>query len=659
MISRFVLCCLPATIAFGCSNGPSGPGRTPDYDYGYGGAYPDDFGSGGFQPEAFPAPLPDPAPTDARPVVTAATPPPPVSGGTLLITHDGKRAVVADPDRDRVSIVGLPEKAVLSTVTLERGDEPGRVVEDDAGRAHVLLRRGGAIASIDIEQGVLVRRNGVCGAPRGIAFDSAAKALHVACASGDVVTLPVDGGEPIRRLMLEPDLRDVVVTADGLLVTRFKTANLIRVDAAGNVIGNVYASGVLRTGDLGNERVEPAVAWRTLVSPTGEIKVLHQYDLAEPIDISTTPTQSTISQPQPYGAPPGGCGGLTQPAVSTLDGDGLVMGMPISAPILAVDAAISYDGEWLALAHAGTPDPAPPLGGHNTLGQVSIVASKDAAGQSTATPCARPTFILNVPGQTTAVAFNPATDTDAKEEGTWIAAQTREPASLVLFGDPFGERVHTITLGGDSVLDTGHEIFHRDTGAGIACASCHAEGAEDGRVWKFTPIGDRRTQSLNVGLPGTEPFHWDGDVADLPSLVELVFVHRMGGPHEDPSRVAALASWLGTLTPPTRMVGAASPEAVRGRALFESKDVGCSDCHAGAKLTNNQNANVGTTPEGHFLQIPSLVGVGFRAPYLHNGCAATLRDRFDPACGGGDKHGKTSQLSEDEIGDLVSYLRSL
>jgi hypothetical protein len=44
---------------------------------------------------------------------------------------------------------------------------------------------------------------------------------------------------------------------------------------------------------------------------------------------------------------------------------------------------------------------------------------------------------------------------------------------------------------------------------------------------------------------------------------------------------------------------------------------------------------------------------------MHNGCAKTLTERFDPACGGGDAHGKTSQLGTDQIGDLVVYLSSL
>ena len=62
-----------------------------------------------------------------------------------------------------------------------------------------------------------------------------------------------------------------------------------------------------------------------------------------------------------------------------------------------------------------------------------------------------------------------------------------------------------------SRADTGHLIFHANAGGGLACASCHAEGNDDGRVWNFTCEGPRRTQSLHVGLRGTEPFHWSGD----------------------------------------------------------------------------------------------------------------------------------------------------
>ncbi len=115
----------------------------------------------------------------ATDVVSAAKPPPPISGGTLVVS--GKTAVATDPDRDRVSIINLTTKKVTATVALKDGDEPGRVVVDAAGRAHVALRAGGAVATIDLESGKLVDRSAVCAAPRGIAFDAAHGDLVVAC----------------------------------------------------------------------------------------------------------------------------------------------------------------------------------------------------------------------------------------------------------------------------------------------------------------------------------------------------------------------------------------------------------------------------------------------------------------------------------------------
>ncbi|MFT3764096.1 MAG: c-type cytochrome [Minicystis sp.] len=93
--------------------------------------------------------------------------------------------------------------------------------------------------------------------------------------------------------------------------------------------------------------------------------------------------------------------------------------------------------------------------------------------------------------------------------------------------------------------------------------------------------------------------------------------------------------------------------------MFFRSDVGCADCHSGRHFTNNQNFDVGT---GHKIQVPTLLGVASRAPFMHDGCAATMHNRFDPAkaaCNGGDLHGKTSHLSASDIDDLVAYLETL
>jgi hypothetical protein len=625
--------------------------------------------------------------TDDRTPITAPTSPPPISGGTLLVTHDGRFAVAADPDRDRVSVVALRDRILTQSVALTPGDEPGRVVEDAYGMIHVALRRGGAVATIDPDQGTVLRRTAVCGAPRGIAYESITKLVHVACAGGELVSLPAFGGDAVRRLALGPDLRDVVVTPAGLVVSRFKSASLITIDPDGKVVHDVAPQRIGRTsqffdpssGQAPQVGMDPAVAWRTVAAPSGDVIVLHQYGLAAPIDIGTHDGSSgdkAIVGPEsgsygsPIGSPPG-CGGLVSPGVSTLGFDNrLLMGAQISGGVLTVDLSTSPDGTAVALAHAGQRDPAtfglsnqfegPGIVDTSTGGSVSVMSISATGGLDPATDnCVFPETTIPIPGQPTAVAFNPNEEPYGTPQPTWLVVQTREPAQLVVIRDQASQQQWTVNLGGPSMLDTGHEIFHRDAGAGIACAECHAEGGEDGRVWKFSPTGERRTQALHVGLAGTEPFHWDGDMTDLSILMDEVFVRRMGGPNETPDRKAALRNWISGLKPPAAMRDATSPEAVQGKTLFESAEVGCSSCHSGEKHTNNRTVFVGTTEANHPVQVPSLVGIGYRAPFLHDGCAATLRNRFDANCGGGNLHGNTSGLTEEQLGNLIAYLETL
>jgi mono/diheme cytochrome c family protein len=248
----------------------------------------------------------------------------------------------------------------------------------------------------------------------------------------------------------------------------------------------------------------------------------------------------------------------------------------------------------------------------------------------------------------------PATAVGYLSDGR-LVAQTREPAGIFLSATTANtEEIIRIDLGGASVLDTGHEIFHRDAGARVACASCHLEGGDDGHVWRFTDQGPRRTQSLLVGLEGTAPFHWVGDMDNLGTLMEQVFVGRMGGVHQSTARLAALEHWMYSIKslPPLR--AASDPAAARGHELFQG-EAECGKCHNGPKLTNNETVDVGT---GLALQVPSLVAIGYRAPWIHTGCAKTLQQRFDPNCGS-NAHGKTAQLTKAQVDDLVAYLETL
>lgn len=566
--------------------------------------------------------LPPNGPTE---VVTAAKPPPPISGGTLAISN--QKAVAADPDRDRVWIVDLSDKSVAQVV-LQENDEPGRVAIDGAGRAHVALRQGGAIVSIDIASAKIVERRAVCSAPRGIAYDKTQDLLHIACVGGELVSLPAAGGNAVRKLRLDSDLRDVVVQDDQLIVSRFSSAELITVKADGSVGPERHAPPAF---SFFEQQFEPAVAWRTIGIPNGRVAMVHQRAMTTPVRI----------EPGGYGS--GGCDNSivhgTVTSMPTASGPA-VLEQPMPAipfTTLPVDIAVDAAGN-VAVASAGN-DTIIRTSMDNLNAEAQI--NKEFGG------CSSMHQANVVEGRPIAVAF---------DNSGRLLVQTREPARLVLVDENNESIAFPAAV---SVRDTGHDMFHTNPGgfSPMACASCHPEGGTDGRVWNFDPIGPRRTQYMRGGILNTLPLHWDGDMDKLDTLMAEVFVNRMGGMAQGPRRVNAFANWLNALPAIPVSEPADIQAAERGKALFNDAKVGCADCHQGSLGTNNKSSNVGTGKE---FQVPTLVNIGLRAPFMHDGCAPTLRDRFtNTACGGGDKHGITSQLSPADIDDLVVYLETL
>jgi CxxC motif-containing protein (DUF1111 family) len=134
-----------------------------------------------------------------------------------------------------------------------------------------------------------------------------------------------------------------------------------------------------------------------------------------------------------------------------------------------------------------------------------------------------------------------------------------------------------------------------------------------------------------------------------------VFVGRMGGVRENDARMNAFQDWVFGLKEPPAIRDAGAADVEHGRALFNGAG-GCPTCHSGAKFTDNLNAAVDSA--GAKLQVPSLVAVGYRAPFMHDGCAQTLIERFDGTCGG-NAHGNTAGMSQTDLTDLVAYLESL
>ncbi|MBS2019835.1 MAG: c-type cytochrome [Deltaproteobacteria bacterium] len=588
-------------------------------------------------------PPPGPAPTYG-PTRHLDEAPPALSGGSLLVTRSGAYAIAGDPDRDRVFVVALASQAVRGLVVPARS-EPGRAAEDAAGIVHVVLRKTGEVLSLDPRTAVVLGRRFACRGARGIAYEGEVGQLLVTCANGDLMAVPTAiEGAPALLSHLEADLRDVVVSGGRIFVSTFRSARVFEVSKTGAIVKPFETT----SPAIHDARHPARVAWRMIAPLTGaaEPLVVHQLASVEPVSTSSTPTPNGAVG---YGGAPLGepaCGENAGPVVVTsltrLGQNGPVR---FTNGFASLPIDVATDGEEITVVAAGnghTPE-RPQLFTYPSSFSSATRPQRDPRfrGMAGISGCTvQVSGSSDDVGQLTSVAY--------AGKGHLVLL-SREPAQLVRWP----ERI-VIGLSVESREDTGHAIFHSNAGADVACASCHAEGADDGHTWFFDRFGARRTPSLLGTLEGTAPYHWSGDMDGLSTLADEVFTTRMRGPRLDGRQKTVLQQWLFALPPPQATPSKGADAIARGKALFESAGVGCASCHAGAKLASPASADVGT---GGVFQVPSLVGVGARAPYLHDGCARTLHERFGRC--GSDMHGKTSQLSGADIDDLVAYLESL
>ena len=232
-----------------------------------------------------------------------------------------------------------------------------------------------------------------------------------------------------------------------------------------------------------------------------------------------------------------------------------------------------------------------------------------------------------------------------------------------------------------SVLRFGEQTFYsaRFSFQGqISCSSCHIDSTFDGLTWDLEPDGFGRDivdNRLIEDLRGTEPYKWNGGNPNIPtecgSRTEKYFWRSE---NYDDLTLADLSLYI--LHIPSRpnrwkLPGYELTEAQRrGKAFFE-RDVDkfgkpipltnrCVYCHSGKKGTNQKSFDVGTrkpTDNSGLLDTPQLLNIALTAPYLHDGSAQTLEEIwtvYNPE----DKHGRTNDLTKDELNDLIEYLRT-
>lgn len=521
---------------------------------------------------------------------------PPISGGTLTVI--GEQVVVGDPDRDMIWVYDLSGASRLEhRIELPAGSEPGRVVAIGDG-ALVVLRGTGRIARVDLHRGVISEEREVCGAPRGV--DVVDERIVVACAGGSLVSMA--GAEWTRRF-IKPGLRDVV-SADGVLyVSVFRSAEVFVLNEETlELIEKIRPPSDAVAG-------VPNTAWRMRADPSGGVRLLHQRSTEAEVQVLNTGYS---------GSPRCGPGGVVDTALTHIEvGRPVALGPTMTAFVLTVDMALAED---------------------------SVVFASAGAHQFVRTTGIRRALSLNMDEDCVTADYDSRTGgvpiTSVGFVGDRVVAWQRSGELRVLDGDA----VEVVSTGAPIVVDAGRDLFHQGTSSFVACASCHPEGDDDSITWNFAPAV-RRTQSLRGGLSETAPFHWSGDQEDMSDIMQGAFVERMQGTIPTAEQTMQVAEWIDTL-PALASSAALDPALVsRGRELFEG-DAGCIDCHSGSHFTDNRSVDVGG---GEAFQVPSLLGVATRGPFLHDGSAPTLTEAL----------GHAGEFTPSEEEDLVAYLTTL
>lgn len=548
-------------------------------------------------------------------------------------------------DRVFVTLRGERNLAVLnetaSGLVFERavtlGAEPYAVIApEDGKKVYVSVSQGGEVVELDPVSLAVERRWQIDGEPRWMAIHPSGKHLYVGSAMKPILsTIDVDSGE-------------VVIT---------EMPNL----------------------DFGGSNRPARITGDPAVSPDGQfiaVPTLH-LDHEQPIDDESLP-------------PPGGYyGGRFGPSVTTMPveegtpnvGSAVVNAVPQNGkyPGYPASATWSPNGEelWVTVEGAGgvvAMDMRNPEN-ESSIFEAVFVGTDDGVVDGAARSLTfRPSVETSAASGTRAVVF---TEDDVAFSHGFIDREVRAvPVGAVRDGMDSAQAIAFATP--EWVLPTsnsmslevapqplspelaeGLHLFYSTTdervssgGSGLSCATCHSEGRDDGLSWTFLR-GKRQTPSLAGEVSATEPVRWEGDRVTVEEDAAMTSRDAMGGLGMSTAELANLAQFIDFIRDVDIERGDMSdPAILRGKAIFEREDVGCADCHNGARLTDNQTYSM----YGVNVQTRSLVGLKATAPYLHDGSAPTLADVVEMATG---PMGDTTMLSESEKRDLIRYLETL
>ena len=580
----------------------------------------------------------------------------------VKFSPDGEKLYVVCEDDDSVLAVDARMQRVVGKAKV--GHKPrGLAVSPDGKSLYVANEWSDTVSEVDAAT-LQVRRTLPTGwGPVGLATDRPGKTLYVANSIGnDISVLDLASGTELKRLASLRSPHDVELSRDGRRVyvanllphlvspDESPISELVILDTQTRMVSErIWIPGVL---ELRHVAEAPATQAGYLLVPFMRpknlnplIQVANGWILTHGMAI--VPLAKTASAAGAHSE-------VTQVLLD--DVDYYYAG--------AEGAAFTPDGRYALVTHAD----AATVSVIDTTLLGKRLKSMPAAELPNRLDSAREFVVRRVATQA-----NP-TDVEVSPDGRFAVVVNRLDDSLTVVSIPGFQARSRIDLGGPKEISTlrhGQQLFHDAKfcfQGQFACATCHPDDHIDGVAWNLeTPqLGRDRVANRTLrGISETAPYKWNGHNPDLetqcgPRIAKFLF-HSEGF---NAKQLADLVSFIKSIPlPPNRHLaadGQLTPAQERGRAIFFQK--ACDTCHPPAThYTAKTSFDVGTASKydtSEMFDVPQLDRIYEKPPYLHNGEAQSLEEIWTKY-NATDKHGVTSDMSKEQLNDLVEFLKSL
>ena len=538
---------------------------------------------------------------------------------------DGARLFVANTWDDTVSVIDT--RALSVTATWPVGSEPSNVVEDRAGKyLYVANRISNDVAVLDAQTGVEQKR---LAAGRGASYITPSpdgSRLYVTHVYPNPPHQPTPGGNRV------PPQSEITI----IDTARATVADRIKLDRIAHSFHTAFSPdgrlGV--TANLHPKNLVP-LAHMEHGGAFADTITLFGADVGKPVELP-------LDELERYAARPFGVAISPDKAHIYVTCEGSE-----SVTVIDVQRALRF-------IHTQPGPLVQDLSASANYVSTRIAVGRDPRGLAF-TPDSRKLLVANRLDDAISV----------------IDARTSRLATTIPLAGP---KQISVVRHGEQTFYTSRYSFQGQ----IGCANCHIDSTFDGLTWDLEPDGFGRDivdNRLLEDIKDTEPYKWNGGNPNLPTecgpRTEKYFWRSE---NYDSLTLTDLVVYVRSIPlRPNRWRlpgGELTAAQERGKLLFArvtdkfGKPIPetnrCSFCHSGPKGTSQKSFDVGTkktTDNSGMIDTPQLINVGLTAPYLHDGSARTLEEIwtvFNPE----DKHGRTNDLTKDELNDLIEYLRT-